>query len=225
MEDMGNDAGARSGDLRPSADRHARLDAARATPDRPVRDEARSVHVLPRHHRLRVLCKRNVVPLPALEDALASARRHAELRRSSRRASATTATIVRAGTASRAASSRPTPFSEHWVPLITSSPAFRADGLLIITFDEALSIDATACCNEPPGPNTLEAGYQRPRRRTHRRGAALAVHQAGHRVERAVQSLLAAAQHRGHLRPRPPRLRRRNEASRPFGRDVFTRVP
>ncbi len=41
-----------------------------------------------------------------------------------------------------------------WVPIITSSPAFRQDGLLEITFDEAEdpSVDATACCGETPGP-------------------------------------------------------------------------
>jgi phosphatidylinositol-3-phosphatase len=54
------------------------------------------------------------------------------------------------------------------VPQIMSSPAFRRDGLLIITFDEsdvedeylaashAIRVtggDATACCDEQPGPN------------------------------------------------------------------------
>ncbi|HKO16556.1 MAG TPA: alkaline phosphatase family protein [Gemmatimonadaceae bacterium] len=53
-------------------------------------------------------------------------------------------------------------FLQHWVPLITGSPAFRADGLLIVTFDEALSIDATACCNEPTGPNTTTPGFNGP---------------------------------------------------------------
>ncbi len=42
-------------------------------------------------------------------------------------------------------------FLEKWVPLITRSPAFRKDGLLIITFDESDGVapDAfDACCNE-----------------------------------------------------------------------------
>lgn len=47
-------------------------------------------------------------------------------------------------------------FLQTWVPLITGSPAFREDGLLEVTFDEADtdegSADATACCNEMPGP-------------------------------------------------------------------------
>jgi hypothetical protein len=47
-------------------------------------------------------------------------------------------------------------FLSTWVPMITHSPAFRKDGLLIVTFDEAdvagPNADATACCNEQPGP-------------------------------------------------------------------------
>jgi hypothetical protein len=42
-------------------------------------------------------------------------------------------------------------FLQKWVPMITDSPAFKKDGLLIITFDESDSIgdDAfTACCDE-----------------------------------------------------------------------------
>ncbi|GDY28637.1 alkaline phosphatase family protein [Gandjariella thermophila] len=43
-----------------------------------------------------------------------------------------------------------------WVPRITSSPAFRHDGLLVITFDESdgPQSDSSACCGEGPGPNT-----------------------------------------------------------------------
>lgn len=37
-------------------------------------------------------------------------------------------------------------FLRHWVPIITASPAFRQDGVLIITFDEGT--DAAACCGE-----------------------------------------------------------------------------
>jgi len=53
-------------------------------------------------------------------------------------------------------------FLRKWVPLITASPAFRANGLLIITFDEAIDLDATACCNEPAGPNTTKPGFNGP---------------------------------------------------------------
>jgi hypothetical protein len=46
-------------------------------------------------------------------------------------------------------------FLQRWIPLITSSPAFRHDGLLIVTFDEADSAtneDSAACCGEEPLP-------------------------------------------------------------------------
>ncbi len=53
-------------------------------------------------------------------------------------------------------------FLETWVPQITSSPAFK-NGLLIITFDEADTADATACCGETAGkspshPNVADPG-------------------------------------------------------------------
>jgi hypothetical protein len=50
-------------------------------------------------------------------------------------------------------------FLQTWVPQITSSPAFQQDGLLIITFDEAVG-DDTACCGEMPGPFDLAGGIQ-----------------------------------------------------------------
>ena len=48
-------------------------------------------------------------------------------------------------------------FLHTWVPLITGSAAFKKDGLLEVTFDEADTDqssggDASACCNEMPGP-------------------------------------------------------------------------
>jgi phosphatidylinositol-3-phosphatase len=50
-------------------------------------------------------------------------------------------------------------FLQSWVPRITASQAFRRDGLLIVTFDEAGS-DSSACCDEPTGPNTPAPGGQ-----------------------------------------------------------------
>lgn len=58
-------------------------------------------------------------------------------------------------------------FLKHWVPIITASPAYRLDGLLIVTFDESDAASVTAkpdgghihtfkgesCCNQQPGPN------------------------------------------------------------------------
>ncbi|MDN4643342.1 alkaline phosphatase family protein [Arthrobacter sp. PsM3] len=45
---------------------------------------------------------------------------------------------------------------KQWVPAITSSPAFKQDGILVITFDESdgPQSDAAACCGEGPGPNS-----------------------------------------------------------------------
>jgi hypothetical protein len=48
-----------------------------------------------------------------------------------------------------------------WVPRILAAPAFKKDGLLVITFDEAGS-DVTTCCNEPTGPNVTKPGFYGP---------------------------------------------------------------
>ncbi len=56
-------------------------------------------------------------------------------------------------------------FLSKWVPLITSSPAFKKDGLLVITFDEAAGPpngDSSSCCNELPGPNSPLPGIDGP---------------------------------------------------------------
>jgi len=48
-------------------------------------------------------------------------------------------------------------FLEDIVPKILASPAYKKDGLLIVTFDEADTDTkhrrASACCHEPRGPN------------------------------------------------------------------------
>ena len=49
-------------------------------------------------------------------------------------------------------------FLNTWVPQITASPAFKQNGLLIITFDEASPSDASACCGEIPGPGEALPG-------------------------------------------------------------------
>jgi hypothetical protein len=55
-------------------------------------------------------------------------------------------------------------FLQHWVPLLTNSPAYRAGNMLVvITFDEA-DVNpsdpgyAAACCDEKSGPNTVAPG-------------------------------------------------------------------
>ena len=57
-------------------------------------------------------------------------------------------------------------FLTQWVPLIVNSAAFRADGLLIVTFDEADGIGregSGACCDEKPLPGARYApGFNGP---------------------------------------------------------------
>jgi hypothetical protein len=47
-------------------------------------------------------------------------------------------------------------FLHTWVPRILDAPAFKKDGLLIITFDEGN--DGNACCNEQPLPGGPQPG-------------------------------------------------------------------
>jgi phospholipase C len=54
-------------------------------------------------------------------------------------------------------------FMKTWAPRILASPAFRKNGMLVITADEADGVsDSTACCDEQPGPNTQNPGIAGP---------------------------------------------------------------
>jgi hypothetical protein len=57
-------------------------------------------------------------------------------------------------------------FLKKWVPLITDSPAFRADGMLVVTFDESGrsgASGAAACCGERPLPGAkYQPGFNGP---------------------------------------------------------------
>ncbi len=44
------------------------------------------------------------------------------------------------------------------VPVLMASPAYKADGMIIVTFDESAGADATACCHTPPDPNSAQPG-------------------------------------------------------------------
>ncbi|HXS20826.1 MAG TPA: alkaline phosphatase family protein [Steroidobacteraceae bacterium] len=117
-------------------------------------------------------------------------------------------------------------FLEKWVRVITGSPAFRKDGLLIITFDESdgQAPDAfDSCCNEKPLPTdpnqpgfrgpgggrvgaVLLSPYIRP-------GTKSSVPYNHYSLLRTVEDIFDV----GHLGyAAEPGLR-------PFGRDVFTR--
>jgi phospholipase C len=55
-------------------------------------------------------------------------------------------------------------FLQTWVPIITSSAAFKSNGMLLVTFDEAetgAQADA-ACCGERPGPAAAQPGRNGP---------------------------------------------------------------
>jgi len=49
-------------------------------------------------------------------------------------------------------------FLQKYVPPIVNSPVFKKDGLLVVTFDEA--VENLSCCNEQPGPATSDPGNQ-----------------------------------------------------------------
>ncbi|MEO7083965.1 MAG: alkaline phosphatase family protein [Gemmatimonadaceae bacterium] len=106
-------------------------------------------------------CNANVVALPALKAALASVATTPHF-------SFISPSLCHDGHDRPCKNGKPgglesaNEFLQRWVPQIINSPAFQADGLLIITFDEALSIDARACCDEPSGPNVLMPGVNGP---------------------------------------------------------------
>jgi hypothetical protein len=113
-------------------------------------------------------------------------------------------------------------FLRQWVPMITSSPAFRADGLLIITFDEAQTTDATACCNEQKGPNTPTPGINGPGggrigavllSRFIKPGTVSTTPYNHYSMLRSIEDIFALA-HLGYAGQR---------GLTPFGKDVFTR--
>ncbi len=108
----------------------------------------------------RPACAEDVVPLDGLESDLATLDKTANL-------TFITPNLCNDGHDAQCADGGPgglaaaDAFLRHWVPLILASPAYRQDGLLIITFDEADVPDPSqpatdnfdACCNEQPGPN------------------------------------------------------------------------
>jgi len=61
-------------------------------------------------------------------------------------------------------------FLRSYVPMILASPAFRQDGMLVVTFDESETVagvatgtdQVTSCCNELPGPNSPLPGVTGP---------------------------------------------------------------
>lgn len=122
-------------------------------------------------------------------------------------------------------------FLKTWVPRITSSPAYKANGLIVITFDESESLsDSSACCGEkvstgnsdPSHPNADKPGIQGPG--GGRIGAVLlspfikpgthsAVAYNQYSLLRSIEDLFGLS-HLGDAR---------QTQVHPFGRDVYTR--
>jgi hypothetical protein len=53
-------------------------------------------------------------------------------------------------------------FLQEWVPKILASPAFKKDGMLVVTFDEAEISESSDCCGPTPAPNVTQAGLSGP---------------------------------------------------------------
>jgi phosphatidylinositol-3-phosphatase len=106
-------------------------------------------------------CEQNDVPLTRLPADLAKARNTANF-------SFITPNLCHDGHDSPCENGEPgglvsaDAFLREWVPRITRSPAFKRDGLLLVTFDEAeaegATADASACCNQAQFPNTPNNG-------------------------------------------------------------------
>jgi hypothetical protein len=127
-------------------------------------------------------------------------------------------------------------FLSTWVPRILNSPAYKKDGLLMITFDESVG-DSTACCGEQPGPaDPAPGGYADgiPGPGGGVTGTVLispfispgAEHPAGlhlntteynhYSLLRSLEDLWGIKEHLGYAAP---------DAVVPFGADVFDRIP
>jgi hypothetical protein len=99
------------------------------------------------------LCQQRVVPLTALPHDLASAADTPAF-------SFITPNLCDDGHDAQCADGRQgglpaaDAFLRTWIPRITGSRAFADGGLVIVTFDEAETDDASACCGEGPGLNS-----------------------------------------------------------------------
>ncbi|HLI61533.1 MAG TPA: alkaline phosphatase family protein [Solirubrobacteraceae bacterium] len=115
-------------------------------------------------------------------------------------------------------------FLRAWVPRIMASPAYRAGGLIEITFDEAdgLTPDASACCGEYPGPAAPSPGIAGPG--GGRVGAVLISPfiAPGTRTRTPYNHYSSLATFEDLFGV--PRLGDARTVTRPFGRDVFTRA-
>lgn len=158
MEDMGNTPG------EPTTCRHPALN----TPDGTQQAKPTDMYAA-RHNPFvyfhsiidKPVCASNDVPLDRLTSDLALARTTANL-------TYITPNLCNDGHDAPCADGRPgglvsaDAWLQQWIPKILASPAFKSDGVLVVTFDEAeaqgSSADASSCCGEGPGPNSALPG-------------------------------------------------------------------
>jgi len=104
-------------------------------------------------------CAKHVVPLTRLSRDLGSVR-------TTPRFSYLTPDLCHDGHDTPCADGRPgglvsvDAWMRAWIPKILASPAYRRDGMLVITADESTTPfeDASACCGEGPAPNSALPG-------------------------------------------------------------------
>ncbi len=158
MEDMGNTPG------QPTTCRHPALNAPDGTQQAKPTDMYAARHnPFVYFHSIidKPICASNDVPLDRLTSDLASARTTANL-------TYITPNLCDDGHDAPCADGRPgglvsaDAWLQQWIPKILASPAFKSDGVLVVTFDEAeaqgSSADASSCCGEGPGPNSALPG-------------------------------------------------------------------
>ncbi len=160
LEDMGNSA------TEPSTCRHPALNAVDGTQRAKVGDQYAARHN-PFVYFHSIIdspdCARNDVPLTRLPADLGATRSTANL-------TYITPNLCHDGHDTPCVDGQPgglvsaDRFLSTWVPRIQASPAYRKDGLLIVTFDESDSpqSDASACCGETAGPNSPLPGITGP---------------------------------------------------------------
>jgi len=160
LEDMGNSA------TEPSTCRHPALNAVDDTQRAEVGDQYAARHnpFLYFHSIIdSPACAQNDVPLSRLSADLAATGSTANL-------TYITPNLCHDGHDTPCVDGQPgglisaDEFLSSWVPKIQASPAYRKDGLLIVTFDESDSpqTDASACCGETAAPNSPLPGITGP---------------------------------------------------------------
>ena len=151
MQDMGNDPA-----REPATCGHPALNSSDGTQQATAKDSYAARHdPFVYFHSIidSSVCKQRVVPLTALPADLSSEATTPAF-------SFITPSLCEDGHDSPCADGRPgglvsaDAFLRTWIPPITGSPAYADGGLVIVTFDESDTSDASSCCGEMPGPNS-----------------------------------------------------------------------